>query len=312
MARRSTASGRPRLKHRVEYALLRAALALLSLLPLGAALWCGRRLADFAFDILRLRRAVTLANLERAFGGSLRAGERRALARSAYRQVGMSFCEVLRFPGERPESLLARASVGPDEILERARGHQGGLIYLTAHTGNWELFGTVMGLLDRPLATIVAAQRNPLVDRWIKRWRARMRGMVMIERGSALRGILRALGGGGRVGIAGEQDAGPQGLFLPFLGRPASTAIGPARFAYRSGAMIVIGFDRRLAGGRHAIELHPPLFADRSRPEEEETLRILSHYTRLLEDFVRRHPDQWFWMHRRWKTRPPGEGACAG
>lgn len=307
--RRAGAPGRARLKHGLEYALLRGALALFGAVPRPVALWAGRRLGDLAFDVLRLRRRVTLENLALAFGRERTRAERRAIARGAYRQVGMTFCEFLLFARERPADLLARVEVETPEILERARAHAGGVIYLTAHTGNWEVFGTTLGLLDRPLATIVADQRNPRVDRFVKRTRARLEGMVVIEMGSALRAIAKTLRDGGRVGIAGEQDAGAQGLFLPFFGTPASTALGPARFAYRSGAMIVVGFDRRVRAGRHAIVLHEPIFADPGQPEEEETQRILSLYTGLLEDFVRRHPEQWFWMHRRWKTRPPVQSA---
>jgi KDO2-lipid IV(A) lauroyltransferase len=297
-------------KHVAEYALLRCVYFAFGHLPRPVTLWCARRLGDFAFDLLRLRRRVTLANLELALGERLNARARAGIARRAYRNIGMTFAEFVLFGREPREAFLARTRVldsGP--IAAAARAGQG-VIYLTAHTGNWENFGLVVGLIDGPLATIIADQRNPLVDRFVKEIRSRTGSMLMIPRGSALRGIMRTLQAGGRVGIAGEQDAGQGGVFLPLFGRLASTAVGPARFAYRTGAPIVVGFDRHAPGGRHEIELHPPIVPDRTRPEGEEMVRMLTRYNALLEGFVERYPDQWFWMHRRWKTRPPGERAA--
>jgi KDO2-lipid IV(A) lauroyltransferase len=109
---------------------------------------------------------------------------------------------------------------------------------------------------------------------------------------------------GGSVALVADQDAGRSGAFLDFLGRPASCHLGPVRFAYRTGAAVIMGFCRRTGPGAFRGELHEPIVPDRSRPEEEEIRRILRLYNETLGRLVREHPDQWFWMHRRWKTRP--------
>jgi len=295
---------RPRLRHCAEYGLLLVAVAVLSALPARLALWAARRLGDFAFDVLRMRRRVTLGNLEQAYGAELTPPARRALARRTYRNIAMSFVELLRFAWRNPRHLADRAHLSEPQHIEAARALRRGVIYLTAHVGNWELCGSFISYYDAPLATIIADQRNPYVDRFVKRTRQRM-GMEMIPIGSALRQVLRRLRAGGRVGIAAEQDAGPGGLFLPFFGRAASTAVGPARFAYRTGAPIVIAFDHRVGIEGHRIEVYPPLLPDPTRDETAEVARIMGIYAQRLEAFIRRHPDQWFWMHRRWKTRPP-------
>ncbi len=290
-----------RVKHAIEYALLRLVLFLLTLLPVSASMWVARRLGDFAFDIVRLRRQVTLENLERALGSETSAGERRRIARACYRNMGMTFIELTLLGPRGIDALGERVRfIGTRHCAAAAREGKG-VIYLTAHVGSWEVSAAATSLVDRPLTVVFAEQRNRFVDRYVRRSRERL-GLVMIPVGFGLRGMMRALQAGSPIGIAGDQDAGPEGLPIPFLGRDASTAVGPARMAYRTGAPIVIALDRHLGGGRHEIAYFPCIHADRARPEEEETRRILGEYARTLEEFVRRHPEQYFWMHRRWKT----------
>jgi Kdo2-lipid IVA lauroyltransferase/acyltransferase len=292
---------RTRVRHAIEYALLRGVGFPLVWLPLGASLWIGRRLGDFVFSVLRMRRRVALENLRRGLGPEPGEAELERIARAVYRNMGMTFVEFLRFERERRDDLMARTEVGPLAVLEQAQRSGRGVIFLTAHTGDWEVCGVVMGVVGGPLSTVVGDQKNLWVDRYIKTLRVKV-GMRIIPIGSALREVMRLLAAGGRGALAADQDAGGDGLLLEFLGRPASCSTGPARFAYRSGAAVVIGLDRHLGGGRHRLLLHPPIVPDPSRPEEEEVARILTEFNHALEAFVRRHPDQWFWMHRRWKS----------
>ncbi|MBD3235699.1 MAG: hypothetical protein GF330_03250 [Candidatus Eisenbacteria bacterium] len=300
----TTAPGRPRIKHYGEYALLRVLLGVLRHLPLRVSLWCARRLGDVAFDLLRLRRRVTLENLHRAFGGELGDAERRRVARRTYRNFGISFVEFALFASQHVEQLAARVRLRGAEHLCAAAASGRGVIYLTAHAGSWEILGATLGFHDRPLGVVVGDQHNPLVDRFAKQMRRRV-GMIVIPTGSALRRCIRLLREGGRLGIVGDQDAGADGLFLDFCGAAASTPVGPARFAYRTGAAVVFCFDRYVAPGEHEIVLHPPVYTDPRQPEDVEIRRLMERYNRVLERFVRRHPEAWFWMHRRWKTPPP-------
>jgi KDO2-lipid IV(A) lauroyltransferase len=300
-------AARTRPKHYAEYAALRTMLFFLRILPLSFVHWLARCLGTFAFDVVRIRRRVTLANLRAALGGHYIERQLVGIARSCYRNFACTFFEFALTPHKSTDDLTRFMTVTPREPIAEAAALEKGIVYLTGHTGNWELLGAVMGQIDRSVKILVGDQKNLLVDRYAKRQRAKM-GMEMIEIGSSMREVMRTLKRDGRVALVADQDGGPDGIFLDFLGRPASYQVGPARFAYRTGAPIVIGLARRLGGGRHEARLYPPIIPDRSRPEEEETRRILTEYTRILEDFIRRHPDQWFWMHRRWKTRPAGEG----
>lgn len=292
---------RTRYRHAIEYGVLCAVALPLTWLPLGVSLWMGRRLGDFASLVLRMRWRVTLENLRAALGAERDATELARIARSAYQSAGMTFVEFLRFGRDRRAGLMERTTIGPLAVLEPAAAGGRGVIYLTSHTGNWELCGVVMGGLGGSVEGVVGDQKNLWVDGYVKRLRARA-GVQQIPIGSALREVMRRLAAGGRVVLAADQDGGRDGVLLEFLGRPASCQPGPARFAYRSRAAIVVCLDRHLGNGRHEVLLHPPIVPDPARPEEAEVKRILAESNRHLEAFLRRYPEQYFWMHRRWKS----------
>lgn len=297
---------RTRLRHYVEYALMRGLIFVLALLPHSTAMWLARRLGDLAFDVLRVRRKVALANLQMAFGAGMSQSDLVRIARRAYRNFGMCFIEFALFGHETLESLGTQLTFeNPDFWREAGTGGRG-VICLTAHCGNWEMLGVCLALIDAPISAVVGDQKNLLVDTYLKNLRARQ-GMRLIPIGSALRDCLRTLRAGGRLGLVADQDGGRDGVFIEFFGRMASTAVGPARFAYRTGAAVVISLDRYVGSGQHSVVMYPPLIPDPSRSESSEILRILHEYQRTLEAFVREHPDSWFWMHRRWKTQPPAE-----
>jgi KDO2-lipid IV(A) lauroyltransferase len=295
--------------------LLRVLALPLEWFPLHLALWIGRRLGDFTWGVLRMRQRVTIENLRTALGPEVDPKDLARIARAAYQNAGMTIVEVLRFGRDRRAGLMERTAVGPLAVLEQAGALGHGIIYLTSHTGNWELCGVVMGGLGGKVDGVVGDQKNLWVDRYVKRLRQRA-GVQMIPIGSALREVMRRLAVGGRVVLAADQDGGRDGVLLEFFGHPASCQAGPARFAYRSRAAVVVCLDRHLGNGRHEILLHPPIIPDRNRPEEEEVARILSESNCHLEAFVRRYPEQWFWMHRRWKSGTErvaaGERVCAG
>ena len=301
-------AARKRPKHYLEYGLLRAAMILLQMLPRGASMWVARRLGDIAFSGLRIRRDVTLANLREAFGDRYSAAEYEAIAHRCYRNFAMTFIEILRFERQTVADLVARYDLVGREHMRAAQERGKGIVYLTAHVGNWEQFGAVIRHYDADLHVISGDQKNLFVDRLIKRLRDRV-GMQQIPIGSSLKAVLRVLRHNGRVALVADQDAGRDGVFIPFYGRLASTSVGPARFAVRTGASVVVGLDERNPDGSHRGTLYPPIVARTDAPAEEEEKRILLEYARLLEDYLRERPEEWFWMHRRWKTRPPEETA---
>lgn len=289
-------------RHTVEYALLR-----LALVPIRLIGWRGvRRIGTFlgliAFSVVRVRRRVTLDNLSCAFPGW---SEHRRLqvARDCYRHFGVTFLELCLLPQ------LTRADVRrlvrlehPEQFREAELGGKGALM-ATGHFGNWEFTGAAVTAWEYPLWVLARSQRNRRVDAFVT-WARETVGMRVLHTNRALFGVPRALRRGEFVAVVADQDAGRGGVFVPFLGRPASTHAGVARFARHAGAPIIPCFSVRQPDGRYLLEMPGPMLVRTDLPPAAAELEALKRITAHLEDLIRRHPEQWFWMHRRWKTRP--------
>ncbi len=308
------ATRRPSLQHRLEYLLLRGVGVAVRVLPRPVADRLATLLAVIAFDLLRIRRRVTLDNLAQAFPEEDRRWRRRT-ARAAYRSLALVGMESLRaFHGD-PARLLERVDLDPaSERLYHdlmAQGH--GVVFVSGHYGNWELIAARTAAVGYPSAVIIQEQRNPLFDEALERVRRRL-GFNSVGRGAAVRGVLRVLKDGGAAMILADQDAGPRDvLFVPFFGRPAATYQGPALFAVRSGAPLVGGWIHR-EGDRYRAwyerldeDVLDGLPADTD--EETRVRRLTEAYVNWLERMIRIDPGQYLWLHRRWKSRPPGEAA---
>jgi KDO2-lipid IV(A) lauroyltransferase len=272
----------------------------------GACSWrvslaLGSRLGRCA-HALGLRRAVATDNLGRAFPERPAAEQERILT-DHYRELGRVACEYPRL-SELVHAPLGRvfAAVYGLEHLERARGAGRGAILLTGHFGNFELGGAYLGTVH-PVSFVVKPLSNPAVDSLVQRWRSAA-GVERIPLGTAVRGVYRALRQNRWVAMLADQDARRRGVFVPFLGRPCSTPRGPAELSLRTGAPIVMGFVVRGADGRHTLHVTAPVPPpERDDPDPVRTLT--ARHTEVLEAWVRRHPEMWFWLHRRWKTVPP-------
>jgi KDO2-lipid IV(A) lauroyltransferase len=300
-----------RLKHWLEYQGVRLLLFLAQTLPLARVLALGEALGKFTFSILRIRRRVALENLAQAFPEKS-ATELKQIARRSYENLGMMMLEYLQLPKLSPNEFLQRMSFSmPKEQnpFEQALAFGKGAICMTGHFGNWEYLGALAALLQYPTIYLYQEQNNPYVDALIRNIRTRMK-MPTIPRGAALRGILKALREKKFVTLLADQDAGSNGIFVDFLGRPASTGRGPAAFVLKTEAPIVFCVAIREPGGRHRIEGELLTFnfsknETTANWDEEKKLQLITEaWTKILEKYIRQYPDHWFWMHRRWKTRP--------
>ena len=292
--------------HAFETLLTRALIAGVRAFPWRASLGFGAALGDTVRRI-GLRRRVAMDNLSRAFP-EWSEEQREAVLRENYREVGRVAAEYPRLAelaGRADDSVVAEAH-GVEHLMA-LRGRS--ILFLTGHLGNFELLGAwtarihALDFVARPLS-------NPGVEAIITRERARAGvGLIPADR-TGVRRIYEALRENRWVAMLADQDGGRNGVFVPFLGRPASTAIGPARISIATGAPIVTAHGFRRADGRHGVIFDPPLVApDPRAPDAAERLTAM-HVTRL-EQWVRERPASWFWLHRRWKTQPPaaaGEG----
>ena len=244
----------------------------------------------------RLRR-IALRNLELA--GYPNPSQ---IADGVFRSLGRVIDSVARFPKLSRQNIHDYIRYEGLEHYTEAKAKGRGVLIPTAHLGNWELSAFAHAYMTEPMHIVVRPLDNPSLDAWVERRRA-LSGNHIISKRDAARGILRALHSGDAVGILIDQNVVPQeGVFIDFFGRKACAGTAFVKFAHRTGAAVVPGFA--------LWEQREGLFVLRFYPELEMTGDVLADTQRVhsfLESVIRRYPDQWLWVHRRWKTRPPGE-----
>ena len=269
---------------------------------LRGALLLGDLLGDFAFYGVRMRRRVTLDNLTAAFPKKS-PQELRAIARRAYRNFAKMMIEYIRFPELSTQTIRDRVKIENEHYLRLAMEGTKGAVCVGGHFGNWELMGAAVRAAGYPMCFLVGEQHNKLVDNLMNRYRELV-GIEIIHMGMAVRGVLRALRQNKLVAMLSDQDAGREGVFVQFFNRPASTHRGPATFALKVGSPILFGSAIRLQGGKHRVIFEEVNYDSAAGLTPENTERVTQAYSAILEKYVRLYPDHWFWMHRRWKSKP--------
>lgn len=290
-----------KLKHAIEYHALTAFTALVRLLPLNVARFIVRRLADLVFYVIPIRRKVVLDNLRKAFAGEKSEKELRRIAHQAYYQFGQTMVELLFFPSFTNDDITAMVRIENLNLLDEALKAGRGAMLVGAHFGNWELMGAALAV-HHPVTFVVGQQQNHKVDDLLNSYRIG-KGIKIIPLKMALRGVLKTLKANELVAILADQDAHEDGAFVPYFGRPASTPKGPALFALRAGCPMIMGYIVRTSEGFTAsFELVPPPVNPKN--EDDAVRQYTANHVAILERITREHPDHWFWMHRRWKTKP--------
>jgi len=300
---------RVRLPYYVEYAVFRFAFAAFAALPLRAALRLGARLGEI-FYLLDVRdRRVALFNLAIAFPEKSMA-ERRTILRASCRNLGrvaVEFCHLPQLDVRRlPE--LVRFADRPAWERAIARAAESGAVILTAHFGNWELLAYAHGLLGHPITLVHRPMHNPLFDAAITRIRAAA-GTRAIRKKAAAKDALRALKQHDILVIPSDQNqTATFGVFVDFFGKLACTTPGVARLAMLTGAPVFPVFlVREGEGPQHRIEMLPEVEIVTTGDREADIRSNTQRCSDIVEDMIRRYPEQWIWFHKRWKTRPVGE-----
>jgi KDO2-lipid IV(A) lauroyltransferase len=298
-------------QHRLEYGATRAVQALICALPAAAARAVGAGLGSFAFGALKIRRDVVMGHLEFVFGRERGPEELTEIARESYRNFGRMTFEYARFPRLTRKDVDALITVTGAEHIDTALERGRGAILVAGHFGNWETI-TTLGWKGYPMTLLVGEQHNTLVDGLMNRLRGRFGAEIVPVTGN-LMGVLRALRRNRVVAMLSDQDAGRSGVFVDFLARPASTPYGPGRMAASTGAALLPTSVVRRDGGAHEIvvsrAVEPP---PEDLPQAERVRLLTQGYTSEFGRFVREYPEHYFWMHRRWKTRPPEEEGEVG
>jgi KDO2-lipid IV(A) lauroyltransferase len=294
-------------RERAEFAVVWLFVHVLRVLPRGLARVVGARIGALAFRVLGRLRRVGLRNLEMAFPEK-GVAERERLLRVEYRNLGYLLAEFCQMPGYSADGASRFIRYEGLENYLRARDRGKGVLVLTGHLGAWELSSFYHSLMGMPMGMVIRRLDNPLVDAFVNRVRC-LHGNRVIHKDDFARGLIASMRAGETVGILMDTNmTPPQGVFVPFFGVEACTASGMARIALKTGAAVVPGF--LLWEGseqKYVLRFGEEVAVVSSGDAEADALANTARFTEVIEGYIRRYPEQWLWMHRRWKTRPAGE-----
>ena len=277
------------------------------MIPRRAVFPLGRALGNLVMVLSPRHRRIAMDNLRLAFGGEKSELELRVIARGFHHNLAAGLLEFLRMPAMSAEEIEATNILQGTEHIDQAlaRGH--GAILISAHYGNWETMGARLALGGyQPLNVIVRNQRDQEVTELLMGLR-RGGGLRVIPRDGAIRECRRRLAKNEVVAMLIDQNAGERGVFVDFFGKLASTVAGPAILARRTRAAIIPLFCVRQPDRTQVAEIYPPVETQRTDDVEADVIANTAIFTKIIEHAIRRHPDHWFWIHRRWKARPPWE-----
>ena len=284
------------LRGKAVYVVVSTLAFLARLLPLSVARGIGVMLAAVGAPFFRrdLRRAR--AQLAAAYP-DWSAREIGQTARAIFRHLGITFMEFLWLRNVDAE-VLARTTTY--EGIEHVTGRRSGMVVLSGHCGNWEWAAHAIAAVA-PLTTMQRQRNEPEINRLIKKLRGES-NVSVIDRGAASAGreMIRALRDGRLLAFLIDQNIRAESVKVPFFGRPALTPIGPAKLAIRAEVPVVCIFDERTRDGKHVIRIHPPIVTSK----DDDPIALTARITAVIEEEIRRRPQQWVWFHDRWRERP--------
>jgi KDO2-lipid IV(A) lauroyltransferase len=293
----------------LEYAAARALIGGLGLLPRPAAVATGRAAGQVAYKLAGGLRRTGEINLRLAFP-EMEARERERILRGCFDNLGRLLGEFSQFPRATPESL--RKLVEYDQVglrhLREAEAQKRGVIFLTGHLGAWEFLSFAWSALEYPISFLVRPIDNPRIEELIEGIRTRF-GNTAINKKMAARQALRVLRDGGTLGILADLNTHPnEGVFVPFFGHLACTTSGIATLALRTDALVIptcAVWDEE--HHRFFFRGDPPVELVRTGDDKRDVEINTANFTTAIERMTRAYPEQWLWIHKRWRTRPAGE-----
>jgi KDO2-lipid IV(A) lauroyltransferase len=295
------------MRARMEYAAAWMALKGFGLLPRPVARAAGAGLARLALWLRPSLRRTALFNLKVAFPEWTDA-QRNGAVNELVQQLGWLVAEFARLPRLTRENISQIVSFEGFENYLAAQRRGQGVLFLTGHTSAWELMPVAFALFHRPMYFLVRSVDNDRVNALVNSYRCRC-GNQPIDKNQSARAILKILRQGGDIGILADQNTSPEeGVFVDFFGVPASASSGIARLALRTGAAVVPGLLHWDATAKkYCLRFEPAVELARTGDEEADVVENTGRFARVIENYARTYPGQWLWVHKRWKTRPPGE-----
>jgi KDO2-lipid IV(A) lauroyltransferase len=295
------------MRRKLEYAAAWPFIKVLGLMPRSLSRAFAIGLAQVVYLLHFRLRQVGMRNLAMVFPEKSEA-ERTRILRGVFTSLGKQLAELCQFPKYTPENVDEVVVYDGLENYEQAYARGKGVLFLTAHFGAWELSAFAHSLHGHWLHIVMRPMDNEFLDRLLQHYRT-MHGNKTVAKDDFVRGLLAAMKAGETVGILMDTNmTPPQGIFVDFFGIPACTASGLARLALRTDAAVVPGFtiwDPALQ--KYRLRFDPALALIRTGDLEADIAANTQIFTKVIEDYVRRYPEQWLWVHRRWKTRPEGQ-----
>jgi Kdo2-lipid IVA lauroyltransferase/acyltransferase len=295
------------MRENLEFVLVWTLVKLLAAVPRSLARALGAGVGSVAFRALPRLRQVGLRNLELAFPEKT-LQEREQILRRLYRNLGWllgEFCQMSSYTSENTRSFIRYEGI--EHYLE-ARERSKGVLIVTGHLGAWELSSFYHSLMGHPMSMVIRRLDNARVDRLVNGIRC-LHGNRVLHKDDFARGLLAAMRHGETVGILMDTNmTPPQGVFVPFFGHMACTASGLARVALKTGAAVLPGFMVwEEQEQKYVLRFGPEIGLVETGNDEQDMIDNTARFTAAIEGFVRSYPEQWLWVHRRWKTRPEGE-----
>ena len=295
------------MRRKLEYAAAWPFIKILGTLPRPLSRGFAIGISQIVYLMHFRLRQVGMRNLAMVFPEKSTA-ERARILRVVFTSLGRQLAELCQFPRYTPENIDEVVVYDGLENYERAYARKKGVLFLTAHFGGWELSAFAHSLHGHWLHVVMRPMDNEYLDRLLQHYRT-MHGNKTVAKDDFVRGLLAAMKAGETVGILMDTNmTPPQGIFVDFFGIPACTASGLARIALRTDAAVVPGFtiwDPALR--KYRLRFDPALELIRTGGLEADIASNTQMFTQVIEDYVRKYPDQWLWVHRRWKTRPEGQ-----
>jgi KDO2-lipid IV(A) lauroyltransferase len=297
------------LRFLLEATAFRLLLVVARVVPRRVLLGAGGLAGRLGYHLDARHRRVAFDNLRAAYGPQLDPRRARTIVRRSWRHFGRITFDSLSFPRFDRNAVGRIVHYEGLEHIRAAYAKGRGVLVFSGHFGHWELTALMQGFLDLPLALVARPLDNPRLERLLAGFRG-LSGNRVIHKRNAVREILRPLRGGGGVAIVLDQDARRDGVFVPFFGRSASTTPTLALVALRTGAAVVPTYSIPHEDGTYTIVYEAAVQIAAGDDLDDDVRRITAVCTAHIERWVREHPELWLWMHRRWKTRPPGEPSC--
>ena len=272
-----------------------------ALLPQKILLRIGCLLGTIVFKFSSQQRKIAYENIRH----SLKLHDEKLVKlyiKRCYQNLGKTAVEFMRFPKTSQKLIQEFVEFEGIHHIENALSLGNGAIILTGHFGNWELLAASISTKIAPLTPIVRELRSPRLNELVTKYRKKA-GYATIDRDTGIRDALRCLRSNNLLGIVADVDTTVNGVFVDFFGRPAYTPYSPIAFALKTGAVILPSFIIRQPDGSHQAIIEPPMELKQTDNKKQDLIENTQKFTKIIETYIRKYPEQWIWMHERWKTQ---------